>query len=94
MNKYFSWHENMVPVLEPLIRLVGVYQVQKVIVEMFKNYKSNRAGFPDVFAWTEDEYAFVEVKSPTDTLSAQQLFWIDFMNQNGINAKILKIRFK
>ena len=45
---------------------------------MSKNLVEHLRGFPDLFMWDEksNEYCFVEVKSPPDNLSNQQLSWL------------------
>ena len=94
VNSFFSWTENLFPFLEHFVSLVPTHLLLKVLVEMGKNLKTNRTGFPDIFASKGSEYVLYEVKSPTDQLSAQQLFWIDFFEKEGLNAKILKIQFE
>jgi hypothetical protein len=43
--------------------------------------------------WDDGEYAFVEVKSPTDTLSSQQLYWLHFFDKIGVNAKVIRVEW-
>lgn len=46
--------------------------------------------------WNEksNEYCFVEVKSPTDNLSNQQLSWLQYFEEIGTKAKFLKVYWK
>ena len=40
------------------------------------------------------EYCFVEVKSPTDNLSNQQLSWLQYFQEIGVNAKVLRVYWR
>ena len=40
------------------------------------------------------QYCFVEVKSPTDNLSNQQLSWLQYFQEIGVNAKVLRVYWK
>lgn len=87
------WHENMLDYLRPLIGKLQPKQIKGVTWEMARNMKENSTGFPDLFIWNEEEYFFYEIKSPNDHLSAQQLFWLDLMQQLKINADILRVNY-
>jgi VRR-NUC domain len=65
-----------------------------IFLEMAKNMRENTHGFPDLFTWTDDDYCFVEVKSPTDSLSAQQVFWLRYFEQIGIKSKVLRVEWR
>lgn len=92
-NPLVGWHESLLPALESCIYHLPLKSIKKVVLEMAKNVKSNCTGFPDLFIWNEKEYYFYEIKSPNDHLSAQQLFWIDFFEANGIKADILRVNY-
>lgn len=91
VNPLVGWHENTLPLVKAACRKLEPTQLLQVMVEMGKNLKENGHGFPDLFTWTKNGYAFIEVKSPKDTLSAQQLFWLLFFRQHGIRAQVLKV---
>lgn len=87
------WHESMLEYLRPLIDKLQPRQIKGITWEMARNMKENATGFPDLFIWNENEYFFYEIKSPNDHLSAQQLFWLDLMQQLKINADILRVNY-
>ncbi len=93
-NPLINWHENTLPLARAACSLLQPAQLQKVLIEMARNLKENGRGFPDLFVWTEHDYLFVEVKSPNDSLSAQQLFWLRFFRECGIKAKVLKVEWE
>ncbi|MEQ8471915.1 MAG: VRR-NUC domain-containing protein [Marinoscillum sp.] len=92
-NHLVGWHENLLPTLEACVSRLPLKGLSNVLMEISKNVKDNSAGFPDLFIWKDKDYQFYEIKSPNDHLSAQQLFWIDFMNKQKIKADILRVRY-
>lgn len=93
-NHLVGWHESLMPTLEACVSRLPLKGLTNVLMEISKNVKDNSAGFPDLFIWKEKEYQFYEIKSPNDHLSAQQLFWIDFLNRNKIKADILRVKYQ
>lgn len=90
-NPLVSWHENTLPLVQAACRNMTPGSLQQVLMEMARNLKENSRGFPDLFCWTAADCFFIEVKSPGDTLSAQQLFWLRFFKECGIEAKVLRV---
>lgn len=93
-NRYVSWHEELLELMELVMHYLPLKGLKETLLQIARNPKENSRGFPDLFLWKEDEYQFYEVKSPNDHLSAQQLFWIDFLNQQKINVKILRVNYQ
>ncbi|WP_424964000.1 VRR-NUC domain-containing protein [Ekhidna sp.] len=92
-NRFVTWHESLLPSLEVMIQKLPLKSLKKVLLEMSKNMKENSAGFPDLFLWNENDYQFYEVKSPNDQLSAQQLYWLDFMASEKIKVDVLRVNY-
>ena len=63
------------------------------MLKIAENLVENSRGLPDLLVWSENHYEFVEIKSPNDTLSSQQLFWLRYFKELGVNAKVLRIKF-
>lgn len=93
-NPLVSWHESLLPALLSCTTHLPLKAVKNVALEMARNVKDNSTGFPDLFIWNETEYHFYEIKSPNDHLSAQQLFWLDFFEENEIKAEILRVYYR
>ncbi len=93
-NSFMQWHESILPLATLFIELLPLEGLKMVLLEMAKDMHKGLTGFPDVLIWNETEYCLIEVKSPTDTLSAQQLFWLNFFEKNEIKAKVLKVIFQ
>jgi hypothetical protein len=92
-NRFVGWHETLLPSLEVAIMKLPLQGLKKVLLEMSKLMKENSAGFPDLFIWNDVEYQFYEVKSPNDHLSAQQLFWLDFLASAKINVEVMRVNY-
>lgn len=90
-NPIMGWHENLLPLVEKCYACLEPEQIAKVLIEMAKNLKENTKGFPDLFVWDEQTYSFIEVKSPSDQLSAQQLYWLHFFEEQGISAEVIRV---
>ena len=56
-----------------------------------KKFGGEVEGFPDLFIFKDSEYQFIEVKSPTDHLSAIQYFWHDFLRKAGIETQLCRV---
>lgn len=93
-NPMVGWHESLLLLIEQCYRQLQPSQIAAVLMEMAKDLKENTRGFPDLFVWKENEYHFVEVKSPNDQLSAQQLYWMHFFKAQGIDAHVLRVKWK
>ncbi len=92
-NPMVGWHESLIPTLSACIHHLPMKGIKAVLLEMAKNVKDNSTGFPDLFIWHEKDYQFYEIKSPNDHLSAQQLFWLDFFQEQKIKSDILRIKY-
>ncbi len=94
-NPLVGWHENTLPLLEAACKKVPAKALHQVLLAMAQNLKEYGKGFPDLFVWSKKkkEYFFVEVKSPTDSLSPQQLYWLRFFKEVGIKADVLRVKW-
>ncbi|MFD2523163.1 VRR-NUC domain-containing protein [Emticicia soli] len=92
-NPFVPWLEEMWMIVRKAVEVINFEALKIILHEMSKNLVENLRGFPDLFMWddTTNEYCFVEVKSPTDNLSNQQLFWLQFFKEIGVNSKVLRV---
>lgn len=93
-NPMVGWHEGLLSLVEKCYEKLQPKQISSVLLEMAKNLRENTRGFPDLFIWNENSYSFVEVKSPNDHLSAQQLYWLHFFEKNNIEAKVVRVQWQ
>ena len=90
-NVLVEWSDVMLALVRLLISKLTPQQLTNILLEMAANMRENTHGFPDLLVWTDNSYELVEVKSPTDHLSAQQLHWLKLFDQWGVNAKVLRV---
>lgn len=93
-NPAVFWHEGLLTLAELACRLMPVAGLHAVLLEMARNLREGLRGFPDLLVWQADgRFELIEVKSPTDHLAPQQLYWIAFLNRCGLPAKVLRVRW-
>ena len=97
-NPFVVWLEQIWLIVRKAVELIEFEAMKKILHEMSKNLVENLRGFPDLFLWDDTAvdtgaggYCFVEVKSPTDNLSNQQLSWLQYFQEIGVNAKVLRV---
>jgi len=92
-NVLVSWYPGMLEIVLQLIALLTPEQIHAVLLEMAYNLRENTRGFPDLLVWDKNDYAFIEIKSPTDHLSSRQLHWLHFFADHGINSRIVRVNW-
>lgn len=90
-NPMVGWHDHLLPLVEQCYHYLEPDQISSVLLEMARDLRENTRGFPDLFVWRESSYSFIEVKSPNDQLSARQLYWLHFFEQQKISAKVIRV---
>lgn len=93
VNPWVSFHDGLPSLLEKLFQFLTAEQLLAVSLEIARNPLENGTGLPDLFVWRGEEYHFWEIKSPTDHLSAHQVFWLHFMKEHGIEAEVMRVRY-
>lgn len=81
--------ENLLAVMSGL----GATKLQAILYRLLENYHKYSSGFPDLTIWNKDENRtkFVEVKSENDTVSDNQLIWMNYLLHNGVDVEICKV---
>lgn len=92
-NPLVVWYGGLFPLILTLLERLSPEQITLITLEMAKNLRQNLRGFPDLFIWGDGEYSFIEVKSPTDSLSNQQLFWLRFFESINVRSKVLRVEW-
>ena len=91
MNPYVDWFSFDLSVLAALLKHVSSESLKQVCLHFWKNASTHAKGFPDLFIYRGQEYAFIEVKSPNDHLSAIQHDWHQFFREQKIEIKLLRV---
>lgn len=92
-SPFVSWHEDLPDVISACCKLLSAIQLKSILLEMAHDPQENGHGFPDLLVWNKADYEFIEVKSPRDRLSAQQLHWLGFFAGINVNAKVLRVKW-
>ena len=62
---------------------------------VLKDFNARRAGWPDLLVFRDEEYRFVEVKSPHDKLSHDQMRWFRWaLDEAGISCILARVKRK
>ena len=93
-NPMVGWHDSILPLVAQCYDRLTSEQISSILLEMAKDLRENTRGFPDLFVWNEDSYRFIEVKSPNDQLSAQQLHWLHYFQRQGVAAEVIRVKWK
>ncbi|MEN7551059.1 VRR-NUC domain-containing protein [Rapidithrix thailandica] len=93
VNPFVGWFPDTMAHLDKLLSRVPGASLQSVLWEIAKSPENNTRGFPDLYVWKEQRYDFIEVKSPNDQLSNQQLYWMEFFRKKGIRVKVLRVHW-
>jgi hypothetical protein len=56
-----------------------------------QDFWQRQPGWPDLFVYKGNEYKFVEVKSPHDKLSQEQMQWFEWASGQDIPSEILRV---
>jgi hypothetical protein len=92
-NPLVDWFGGLFPLILTVLEKLSPEQISLIMLEMARSLRENVRGFPDLFMWGDGEYSFVEVKSPTDSLSNQQLYWLRFFERINVNSKVLRVEW-
>lgn len=95
-NPFVVWLDEIWTMTRKAVEVIGLEKTKLILHEMAKNIVENSRGFPDLFVWNPaaDFYEFIEIKSPTDSLSNQQLYWLTFFKEIEVNARVLRVYFE
>lgn len=92
-NVLVDWNDILLELLRLIVQRLTPAQLRALLLEMATNLREHTRGFPDLMVWDADHLWLVEVKSPTDHLSAQQLQWMQFLSDLGVKASVLRVVF-
>ncbi len=90
-NPLVVWHPSLPTLCQRCCHYLRPWQLRRVLWEMAGDLRHRGRGFPDLLLWDAAGCGFVEVKAPGDSLSAQQLRWLEFFNETDIDAQVLRV---
>lgn len=74
---------------------IPVDHLRKICERMLFDLTANRAGFPDLvqFYPAQKTYRLIEVKGPGDRLQDNQIRWLKFFREQGIQAEVIQVQW-
>jgi hypothetical protein len=93
MNPLVDWYSLDFDLMERFLQVMPTEGLAAITQYLWTHLGTHVKGFPDLFIQNGDEFAFVEVKSPNDHLSAIQHFWHDFLRKNGVPVRLVRLKY-
>ncbi|MFN3588378.1 MAG: VRR-NUC domain-containing protein [Spirosomataceae bacterium] len=93
-NPFVIWNDAIWEMCRLAVAQIPLQILKTIWLKIAENHVENGRGFPDLMVRNEEKIFFVEVKSPTDHLSNQQVFWQSYFRENGLEAIVLRVDFK
>ena len=94
MNPLVDWYSLDFELMERFLHVMPPAGLAAISQYLWEHLGTHVKGFPDLFIQKGAEFAFVEVKSPNDHLSAIQHFWHDFMRRNGVPVRLVRLKYR
>lgn len=63
----------------------------KVVNRILQDRKNNTVGTPDYIVWNKKELIFIEVKREKEKIREDQITWAEFLIQNKISYKVVRV---
>jgi hypothetical protein len=92
-NVLVPWYDGALDKVLTLTSLLSPEKIHAIMLEIALNLRENTRGFPDLLVWNDSEYAFIEIKSPTDHLSSRQLHWQHFFAERDVQSRIVRVNW-
>ena len=92
-NPFVLWNPEIWEMVKVASTRIPLEAIQAVLLLMAQQLVENSRGFPDLLVWDQTGYEFIEIKSPNDALSNQQLYWLKTFEDLGVKSRILRVRF-
>lgn len=82
------------PIVQEFLARVDNKTFAKVVYKIAKYPGGNFRGTPDYIVWNKKELIFVEVKREREKLREDQISWAEFLIQNKIPYKVIRVQGK
>lgn len=92
-NGLFPWYVDMFEAVRQLVMLSPRGAISSVLLEMAKNHKQSRSGFPDLMIVRDDEISFAEIKAEGDTIRRNQLVQLERLRSAGYPVEVVRVQW-
>ncbi len=79
------------PIVQEFLRRIDNKTFAKVVCRILDDVTNNRVGTPDYVVWNDEKLIFVEVKRKNERLSEAQIEWAEFLLENKVLYKVLRV---
>lgn len=79
------------PIVQDFLTRIDNNTFYKVVNRILKDRKNNTVGTPDYIIWNKKEMIFVEVKREKEKLREDQITWGEFLINNKIPYKVVRV---
>ncbi len=93
-NAFVIWLPEIWELVRVMVTHIEWQNLKVILIKIAENIVENSRGLPDLLVWNQNGLELIEIKSPNDALSNQQLFWLRFFNEIGVKASVLRVRFE
>jgi len=79
------------PIVQDFLTRIHNKTFYKMVNRILQDRRNNTVGTPDYIVWNKKEMIFVEVKRKNEKLSEDQIGWGEFLIQNQILYKVVRV---
>ena len=79
------------PIVQEFLTRIDNKTFYKVVNRILQDRKNNTVGTPDYIVWNKKELIFVEVKRGKEKLREGQITWAEFLINNNIPYKVVRV---
>jgi len=79
------------PIVQDFLTRIDNKTFYKIVNRILQDRKNNTVGTPDYIVWNKKELIFVEVKREKEKLREDQITWAEFLIQNKIPYKLIRV---
>lgn len=79
------------PIVQEFLDRVNNKTFAEIVYKIAKYPGGNFRGTPDYIVWNKKELIFVEVKREKEKLSEDQISWAEFLMQNKISYRLIRV---
>ncbi len=90
-NGLFPWHGDMFDAACRLVEAAPAGAVATILLEMSKNHKLTRSGFPDLIVFRDNQVSFAEIKAEGDSIRRNQLVQMERLRNAGFPVEVIRV---
>lgn len=92
-NGLFPWYPDIFEAACRLVELAPDGAIAAILLDMAKNHKLSRSGFPDLMIFRDDQVSFAEIKAEGDTIRRNQLVQMERLRNAGFPVEVIRVQW-